>query len=585
MTAIEIPTPDPRALDDASRDFAEAVSGGFAVKRLIGRGGMGMVYLARDKRLERLVAIKTLPPALAKDPAVRERFLRETRTAGGMSHPNIVPIFGADEAGGHVYFVMSYVEGDSLAAHVRARGRLDARTAARYLRDVTAALAHAHGRGIIHRDVKAENILIERASDRALVTDFGIARVAEATPLTVTGQVLGTVYYVSPEQVSGTVVDARSDIYSLGVVGFLALTGRFPFDGDVASAVLVAHVTRSAPPITSVSGDVPAALATVVDRCLMKDPAHRFASAGDLLAALDRAMAEMDRPGGIAQRAPLLSDTEAHQVWSRAAELQANTGLVPRPEPVPGLRDEEKDRARSRGYGVSHVLEAAGEAGIEGRYVEHALIEHGLAPDGRAIVPPREPDSAAREGPTRVLPPEPAKRKWIPRPWVRTAREVVFSTEVEGELAGRDIERLIHVLREETGGMGHTVAKSRELAWFKGGIGNQVIVSVVPLEDRTEIRVTRGVRRFTLGAKLGAWAVSAFPLTPLAAIFFMETMFAGPDEEIGVMFGIGVGLFSAIKLGRLVARGVATRMEARVKRLGERLEEKVRLSIASLKRR
>ncbi len=584
MTAIEIPTPDPRSLDDASREFAEAVSGNFAVKRLIGRGGMGMVFLARDRRLDRLVAIKTLPPALAKDPAVRERFLRETRTAGQMSHPNIVPIHGADEAGGHAYFVMSFVEGDSLAAVVRAQGRLDPRTAARYLRDVTAALAHAHGRGIVHRDVKAENILIERATDRALVTDFGIARVAEATPLTVTGQVLGTVYYVSPEQVSGTTIDARSDIYSLGVVGFLMLTGRFPFDADVASAVLVAHVTRSAPPITSVSGDVPAALATIIDRCLMKDPAHRFANAADLLAALDRAMADMDRPGGIAQRAPLLSDTEAHEVWSRAAELQANTGLVPRPEPVARPRDPERDRSRARGYGVSHVLEAASEAGIEGRYVEHALIEHGIGPDGRAIVPPPVPrDENAPK--TLVFPPETPKRKWIPRAWVRTAREVVYSSEVEGELAGRDIERLIHVLREETGSMGNTVARSRELAWFKGGLGKQIIVSVVPQEGRTEIRVSHGVRRYTLGAKLGAWIISAFPITPLAAVFFMETMFVGPDEDFGVIMGIGVGLFSAIKLGRLVARGVAKRMEARVKRLGERLEEKVRHSILLLTRR
>src|SRR5437868_4835007 len=233
---------------------------------------MGVVYLARDRRLDRLVAIKTLPPQLAKDESVRQRFLRETRTAGAMAHPNIVPIHGADEIDGHVFFVMGYVEGDSLATHVRANGRLDQRTVVRYLRDVAAALGHAHQRGIIHRDIKAENILIDRGSDRAMVTDFGIARFAEAAPLTATGQLLGTVYYVSPEQVSGDAVDARSDLYSLGVVGYLALSGRFPFNAELASAVLIAHVTKTAPPLHTVAPTTPRALADIVDRCLAKDP-------------------------------------------------------------------------------------------------------------------------------------------------------------------------------------------------------------------------------------------------------------------------------------------------------------------------
>ncbi|MGH2897227.1 MAG: serine/threonine-protein kinase, partial [Solirubrobacteraceae bacterium] len=265
------------------------------MKRLIGRGGMGVVFLARDRRLERLVAIKTLPPMLSSDAALRERFLRETRTAGGMSHPNIVPIHGADEVDGHVFFVMSYIEGESLATLVRANGRLEARAVARYLRDVASALAHAHQRGIIHRDIKAENILVERASDRAMVTDFGIARLADATPLTATGQVLGTVYYVSPEQVSGEPVDARGDFYSLGVVGYFALTGQFPFDADVASAVLVAHVTKPAPPVATIQPSVPPALALIVDRCLSKNPAHRYTTADDLLAALDAAIPELER--------------------------------------------------------------------------------------------------------------------------------------------------------------------------------------------------------------------------------------------------------------------------------------------------
>jgi serine/threonine-protein kinase len=214
----------PAQSDDFSR-LAEALAGQYELLREIGRGGMGVVYLARDVRLDRRVAIKTLPPHLANDPIVRERFLREARTAGGLSHQNIVPIHRADEIAGHVFFVMGYVDGDSMAQRIRALGRLDEREAVRELRDVALALDYAHAHGVIHRDVKAENILVERASGRALVTDFGIARLAEAAPLTATGQVLGTVYYLSPEQVAGEAVDARSDIYSLGDAGFLALSG------------------------------------------------------------------------------------------------------------------------------------------------------------------------------------------------------------------------------------------------------------------------------------------------------------------------------------------------------------------------
>jgi len=227
---------------EAFARFAAALAGQYELEREIGRGGMGIVYLARDARLDRRVAIKTLPPHLANDTVVRERFLREARTAARLSHPNIVPIHRADEIGGHVFFVMGFVDGESLAQRIRRLGVVDPREVLRVLTDVASALAYAHGSGVIHRDVKAENILLDAKTGRAMVTDFGIARMAEAAPLTATGQLLGTVYYVSPEQVSGERVDARTDIYSLGVVGFLALSGKFPFDAALASAVLIAHL-------------------------------------------------------------------------------------------------------------------------------------------------------------------------------------------------------------------------------------------------------------------------------------------------------------------------------------------------------
>ncbi|HEY9229603.1 MAG TPA: serine/threonine-protein kinase, partial [Gemmatimonadaceae bacterium] len=364
--------------------FAAALDGQYALEREIGRGGMGVVYLARDLKLDRRVAIKTLPLHLAADPVVRERFLREARTAGKLSHQNIVPIHRADELHGRVFFVMGFVDGQSMAQRIRDRGRMDPRAVVAELRDVASALAYAHKAGVVHRDVKAENILIDGASGRALVTDFGIARLAEAAPLTSTGQVLGTVYYLSPEQVSGDPVDARSDIYSLGVVGYFALSGRFPFDAELASAVLIAHVTKAPPPLHTVAPHTPRALADLIDRCLAKDPANRFQSCAELGNALasiqpmvDAEFRDMEPTGRVAHQ-PLISDTEAQQILGRAADLQARTGIEPRPGPIAGRRDVDRDAARRDGFKPSDVRDAAVEAGISAKYVDHALEEHGL---------------------------------------------------------------------------------------------------------------------------------------------------------------------------------------------------------------
>jgi serine/threonine-protein kinase len=556
VTAIEIPTPDPRTFDETTRPFAEAISARYGVKRMIGRGGMGIVFLARDRRLERLVAIKTLPPQLAGDPALRERFLRETRTAGAMSHPNIVPIHGADEVDGHVFFVMSYVEGESLATRIRANGKLEPRVAARYLRDVASALAHAHRRGIIHRDIKAENILIEQASDRAMVTDFGIARLADATPLTATGQVLGTVYYVSPEQVSGEAVDARGDIYSLGVVGFFALTGQFPFDADVASAVLVAHVTKPAPAVVTMNPDVPPPLAQIVDRCLSKTPAQRYATADELLAALEAALQELERAPGKQVTRKLISDTEAHAVWKRAAELQASTGLQPRPEPIARARDAVKDLTRTSGFGIGDVRSAAAEAGISERYVEHALVEHGLVP-GRGAPPP--------------TPPEPPLVR--PSFWAGAPLRIVREVEIEGEIPSRELDSLINIARDHTGSLGHTMARTRELGWWTGRAGRRLEVSVIPDQGRTTIRVTRSVRRMAIATMFTSLLANAFVIGPLIAVSIHELT---RSEELAVFFAIGAGAFIAVKGWRAVIRRLQNRTGGHIKRLTDALAAKVR---------
>src|SRR5688572_26035069 len=201
-------------LDPEFLGLQAALAGQYSLERELGRGGMGVVYLAREVRLERHVAIKLLPPVLAVRPELRERFLREARTAAKLSHPNIVPIFRVDELGGYVFIVMAYIEGDTLTQRIRGRGGLPPNDVARILREVAWALAYAHARGIVHRDVKPDNILLEQGTNRALVTDFGIAHVTQASALTQDGMVMGTAHYMSPEQAAGEPVDGRSDLYS-----------------------------------------------------------------------------------------------------------------------------------------------------------------------------------------------------------------------------------------------------------------------------------------------------------------------------------------------------------------------------------
>src|SRR3954471_17724071 len=239
-----------------------AVGTQYLVDAEIGRGGMAVVYRATDLRLNRRVAIKVLPLELAFNADVRERFLREAQTAAQLSHPGIVPIYTVDEREGIVYFVMALVDGESLAERLSREPRLPITEARRILGAVADALAYAHEQGVVHRDVKPDNIMLDRASGRPLVTDFGIARAAQGdTRLTVTGVAVGTPAYMSPEQALGErELDGRSDIYSLGVVGYQMLAGRTPFRAANTPAMLVKHLSESPHPIESLRPDVPSGL-------------------------------------------------------------------------------------------------------------------------------------------------------------------------------------------------------------------------------------------------------------------------------------------------------------------------------------
>ncbi|HZF68579.1 MAG TPA: protein kinase [Gemmatirosa sp.] len=384
---------------------ARAVAGQFSLERELGRGGMGVVYLARDLMLDRLVALKVLPAATVSDPVSRERFLREARTSALLSHPNIVPVYQADDVDGVAYFAMAYVDGESVGDRIRDRGQVPVADAVRILREVGWALAYAHARGVVHRDVKPENILLERGTGRALVTDFGIARRLDtfgdeaSSRLTRDGHVLGTLHYVSPEQAVGAELDGRSDLYALGVVGFQLLSGRLPFDDASGAGVLVAHATRPAPPLRRFAPHVPPSLAAVIDRCLAKHPDDRFPSGEAFADALEQALAVApvaSRPGGtlLPEGAPAtVTEAQASAVWRRAAQLQADAlhRLELRAARVPGPDGASLDTqaAPSVAFRLADVADAAREAGISAQYVAMALAE---LPRGEALAP-----GAARE--------------------------------------------------------------------------------------------------------------------------------------------------------------------------------------------
>jgi len=270
----------------------QALAGRYSLEKELGHGGMGIVYLAREVSLDRPVALKLLPPRLAAQPAARERFLREARTAARLSHPNIVQIFAVDEVDDFVFMAMAYIDGESLGQRIRERGPRPPSEVTRVLREVAWALGYAHAQGVVHRDVKPDNILLETASGRALVADFGIASVTESAEHEGESGISGTAEFMSPEQALGEGVGPASDTYSLGVVGFYALSGRFPFEGSTPAVILSKHISERPPPLASVAQGVPGRLARTIDRCLAKNPADRFSSDEELAEALGLALPE-----------------------------------------------------------------------------------------------------------------------------------------------------------------------------------------------------------------------------------------------------------------------------------------------------
>jgi serine/threonine protein kinase len=292
-----------------------SVVAGHRIERFVGRGGMGVVYAAVDLALDRTVALKLIAPELAAQPGFRRRFMAESRIAAAIDHPNVVPIFRAGEEDGLLFLAMRFVEGDDLSTLVERDGPLAPARAAAVVAQIAAALAAAHARGLVHRDVKPANVLVT-AGDHCYLTDFGLVKDLAATAgATQSGSVMGTLDYVAPERIQGGETGPWTDVYALGCVLFFALTGTVVFPLDAPESKLWAHVSEPPPAVSGVRPGVPEAFDPIVARALAKDPRQRYASAPELAAAVAQA-------GGASGHAPLERLERAAAALAPSAQAQ-----------------------------------------------------------------------------------------------------------------------------------------------------------------------------------------------------------------------------------------------------------------------
>ena len=298
----------------------------------IGSGGMADVYLAEDLLLGRQLAVKVLHHHFAEDQEFVERFRREASSAAALSHPNIVGIFDRGEWDGTYYIAMEYVPGQSLKTLVREHGPLQPLAAIDITTQILRAARFAHARGVIHRDLKPHNVILDEEG-RARVTDFGIAR-AGASDMTLTGSIMGTAQYLSPEQAQGHTVSARSDLYAIGVILYELLTGTIPFDGDSAVAIAFKQVSAQPQAPSAVNPGVPAPLDEIVLRALAKDPDARYASADEFIAALQGAREQLPAAATtvLATASPAALDSSAAAAAAAASAAAASGAAAPAPD-------------------------------------------------------------------------------------------------------------------------------------------------------------------------------------------------------------------------------------------------------------
>jgi len=366
------------------------IEGKYRIERLLGKGGMGQVFLAHDLTLEREVAIKVLPPDVAQDDQVVRRFQQEAKTAAKLDHPNIIPIYRVESEGGLNYFVMKYISGTSLEDLLDKKEPLPVPEIQRILWEAAFALGHAHQRGVVHRDVKPANIMFDH-DGRVMLTDFGISKALQAaTGFTATGMIIGTPHYMAPEQAKGAPVDGRADQYSLGVVGYRMITAELPFGGDSVHTIIYKHIYEEPPLASTKRPGIPGALTVAISRALAKEPDQRFRTMEDFATA-------------VWPEQPVASPTKARGAARPRSRATADAPTEITGAPTTPLPATKSRKPRSRAPVVIGLLVVA--AGV-GAYLLRGREE--TAP--RSPLPAHSIDTVRIQDTVRVPVPRPSAR-------------------------------------------------------------------------------------------------------------------------------------------------------------------------------
>jgi serine/threonine protein kinase len=422
------------ATDDALlAEVRHALSGEYDIDREVGRGAMAVVYRATEAGLGRRVALKVLPPEMTLSRELTERFKREARLAASLEHPSIIPVYREGQAGRFLFMAMKFIEGRSLEDIIESQGPLPVSVVVQVLRAATSALAYAHDRGIVHRDIKSANILVDR-DGRVVVTDFGIARAAEDASLTSTGTMVGTPYFMSPEQCAARRIGPQSDQYSLGVVAFQMLTGSVPFQAETLPGIMHHHFYTQVPDLGNARLDVPVALRELIDRALAKKPEHRFASTQAMCAAVEAVpFPEDDRRQGLAHLRDLAHGAAIPIVGiSALPALSSSIRFTPQSAPTVPARASSISR-----WAIALIAAIVLGAGGAGALVLRRAPASASVPTAMVASPPAAPPVVARARPVDSTP-RVAESRAVGRLRVR-AFPADAEIRVDGRLLGQGV--------------------------------------------------------------------------------------------------------------------------------------------------
>jgi len=382
------------------------VEGKYKIERLLGKGGMGAVFLAHDLTLEREVAIKVLPPDISMDEHIVKRFQQEAKMSAKLDHTNIIPIYRVESEGGLNYFVMKYIAGTSLEDVLDQKQPLTIDYIQRVLWEAACALGHAHQRGVVHRDVKPANIMFDH-DGRVMLTDFGISKALQAASgFTGTGMIIGTPHYMAPEQAKGGTVDGRADEYSLAVVGYRMISGELPYTGDSVHTILYKHIFEEVPSVGAKRSDTPPFLTAAISRALSKEPDQRFPTMEEFATAVwPEQPVAVPRKSGSTSKAPRRPPPPRKTTADAPTEV-TNAPTTPIPRAGMKIPTEKKERS-SVGMVIGALVIVA--VGVGGYMALGKKSE-------QASLPPAPPPVAATVETVRVAPPPPASRRQTARP-------------------------------------------------------------------------------------------------------------------------------------------------------------------------